>query len=212
MPENLNLENAVLESAINADLTDLTAELSEKFLGGFLNGDSPLKDVPVFGLPIKILRCRDHISNYFFSKKILSFLLHTKDISDEEKQKFNEEMEREPKYKAKVAEELLFKLERLDAIEKAPLLAKAFSLLVKDVLHFEGFQEITMAIDRSFLRDLAYLKNGNINNRLTDSTIAVRLSSCGLMEIQAVPGIPAPGAKNRYKLTELGESFRDLIL
>jgi len=205
------IEDEIVSSVGAPNLVDLSAELSEGLLDTFID-QGPIKDIPVVGAIVKVIRAGRHISDYNFAKKLSDFFFKLNEIPEPKRRKFVEDMDAQPEFKRKVGAQLILMLERLDDFEKTELLAKAFSLYVNGTIHYEAYREYGLAIDRCFISDLQHLKSGGLNNFNVDRTIPVRLLAAGLVEMASIPQIRVPEAQNRYHCTTLGESFRNLLL
>ena len=64
----------------NEKFQDLLGDLSETILDSILE-DEIIKDIPIFGLIFKGRNLHATIQDKFFTKKLLTFLLEIKDIS-----------------------------------------------------------------------------------------------------------------------------------
>ena len=132
-------------------------------------------------------------------------------INPDEIKEFNEQMNNDPELHAKVGERVLLLLERMDDMEKADWLARAFKYYMKSTINFDKFSLVSRAIDRCTLSGLEKL---NDFNSPTDkhAEFSQELASCGLVHLVGLPLIATPDAGSTYQLTNFGEEFVGLLL
>lgn len=170
-----------------------------------------LKDIPLLGSLVKLYKTGENVREYLFSRKVEKFLRNLSKVSDEEVKCFNDSIESDPEFKARVAEHLTLLLDRIDDIEKSELLAKAFSAFIKGQLDFDKFRRIARAIERCMIDDLREVHNFERANDAFPE-ITYDLAACGLVELASLPLIQAPGANSTYKITVFGELFVKVVL
>jgi hypothetical protein len=204
------IDDAIIDSIADPAIADLAEEIADLGLDSVL-AEGPLQDAPIIGWLIKIGKAGNYVKERFFRKKVIRFLTCLNEISKEERQKFHDEMNKDKKSKRKHGEELLILLERLDFIEKVEILAKAFSAYIQGKISRIRFQEFAASIERCFPADFANIVSGDVSSSAVDSSVAVRLSACGLLEIEQMPSIPSPEARNIYRFTKLGSDMRKYV-
>lgn len=203
--------DVITEAIADPGSREIASDAAEAILDAQLP-DGLLKDIPVIKWLAITGELRSHYSNRIFAAKLLRFLNALHDIPESERRMFADRLETEDGFKEKVGKQLFILLERLDDLEKPKLVAKAFRAYVTGRIDYKTFRELCMVVDRCFLDDLPLLKNGHINLSSTDAAIAVRLASCGAVEIESVPSVSFPEARPRYRTTRLGESMREIVL
>jgi hypothetical protein len=196
---------ALVNENTGALITDWGEIAIDQFIGSGL-----LKDIPLLGSLVNLYKSGQNVRDYLLQKKVEEFLDSHPSITLEEAEAFNDEMDSDPKFKARVAEQLTLSLDRLDDIEKSGLLSKAFSKFVKGDIEFDNFKRIARAIERCFIDDLREVHNfDRANNAFSE--ITYDLASNGLIEMVAFPQIQGPDAKPMYKITNFGELFVDIV-
>ena len=205
-----DLENSLLETIKGEGGKDLALEAAEFSLDSVLK-DGVLKDFPVIGTVAKLYSTAVGVQGYIFAKKIRKFVSQLSTISLEDRKSFVARLESDPKHREKTIDTLLSFLDKLDDMEKAPLLANAFSGYIRDELDFNTLQRLASAIDRCMVWDLKYLEKLSKPLAL-DSYIGDVLVSAGLASIDAIPTIKGPEAKSTYIISHLGELFLQVVV
>lgn len=203
-------DKSISKSLVSGGAADLLTDWGELGLDQFLD-EGLLKDIPLLGSLVKMYKSGINVKEFLFSKKVEKFLKNLSGVSEEEVNSFNEKINSAPKFKARVAEHLTLLLDRIDDIEKAELLAKAFSGFIKSELNFDKFRRIARAIERCMINDLKEVHNFKKSSD-AHSEITYDLAASGLIELVHLPSIPGPGAKPKYKITEFGELFVNMVL
>ncbi|MFH1777706.1 MAG: hypothetical protein ABH952_09155 [Candidatus Omnitrophota bacterium] len=122
---NKNSQSNLLDTITNSEALNLAADDSELAMDQFID-NGILKDIPVFGTIIKLYRVGVGINGYLFTQKLLRFLKSLKDIPEQERINFIKQMDKDPKFKKKVSDHVFLLIDRMDDIEKTPLLARSF--------------------------------------------------------------------------------------
>jgi hypothetical protein len=141
---------------VDEKLIDLNETLAESagdlfFKGGILDG------IPVVGGLLKTLKAGISIREYFFAKKLLTFLVGIHQADKENRRKFREKMDREETFR-KVSEHLLVILDKIEDLEKATLIAKIFMCLLNDDINYTTFRYYSGIVAKAFIDDLKTLK------------------------------------------------------
>ena len=146
-------DKSISKSLVSGGGAGLLTDWGELALDQFLE-EGLLKDIPLLGSLVKMYKSGANVKEFLFSKKVEKFLNKLSGASKEEVNTFNDKINSDPKFKSRVAEHLTLLLDRIDDIEKAELLAKAFSGFIKGKLTFDKFRRIARAIERCMIDDL----------------------------------------------------------
>jgi len=205
-----HLEKHLLSVIGKSGGKDLLIEAAELALDSvFENGVA--KDIPVIGTVAKLYSVAIGTQGYLFTKKIKKFLTELALIPYDERIKFAKRLEADPKQGERVSEVVLTFIDKLDDIEKAPLLARAFSRYITEDYDLTTFHRLSIAIDRCFIFDLRHLDD--LENPVgLDGYVGDMLVSAGLATIHAIPQVHASTSKTLYKISNLGELFLQVVI
>lgn len=142
---------SLLQTVANiTEYEDVLADISEVAIDSILE-DGVIRDIPVIGSLVGLVRGGISIRDRIYAKKILRFLLEFKDIPREEIQAQIDELATNPKERQRLGEHLLLLLDRLNDMDKPALLAKAFIAFLEQRISREDFQGLAYAIDALFI-------------------------------------------------------------
>lgn len=106
--------------------------------------DGVLKDLPVIGIVVKAAQAVRGVNEYLFLRKMDRFCDHLADISQQDRERFLEEIEGRGNPQ-RDAELLLLHVNKLNDVPKATLLGIAFRAVVLREMDFVTFQRIALA-------------------------------------------------------------------
>lgn len=204
------LEGSLLSVIGSSGGKDLLLEAAEFSIDAVLD-EGTIKDIPVVGTVAKLYGAAVGVQGYVFAKKVRKFLVELSSIPKPERDKFTERLERDPKQKERTAEVLVTLLDKLDDLQKASLLARAFSYYVREEYDFSTFQRLGTAVDRCLIADLPFLEKLDRPFGL-EGYIGDMLVSAGVATIHTIPTVKGPGAKTTYVLSDLGELFLQVVI
>ena len=130
----------IFKRALKAGGIDLLTENAELVLDSILDS-GVIEDVSFFGTIAKSIKIGKTIKDQLFETKLERFLIKLSTINPDEIKEFNERMNNDPELHAKVGEKILLLLERMDDIEKANWLARAFKYYMKGTINFHYLVE-----------------------------------------------------------------------
>ncbi|MDO5970100.1 hypothetical protein Q4Q35_09800 [Flavivirga aquimarina] len=207
----------IFKSVKSKAITELTPELLETGLDLIVESDV-LKDIPVFGIGFKSFSLYQKITESFFTKKLLKFLIELKEIPLSERKKFINELESKNQT-AKAGEKLLITLNRLNEDEKATFIGRLFKHTILGKLEYTEFNRLTHIIDNAYLDDLKLLKN-NKHLSYISPDIKSNLHQLGILNqsisdigeelkfLKKVTGsIDGAKAKLLFKINDIGLKF-----
>lgn len=184
----------------------IACELGEVALDAAFEAGA-FRDIPVFGTLSAFYKAGIEIRQQIFIRKIVNFLQELSNTSLEKRQRFIEDIERNPKQKQDFGETLLLLIERADHLQKPKILGCLLKHHILDDISYEDVMRLSFIVDRVYISDLNHLfiskpdipKNPNI---------AASLASVGLLKIKGMDGgnfnEPSSGGI-LYELNEYGE-------
>jgi hypothetical protein len=201
---------------------DLATEYAEFGIDRLIDNEI-IRDLPGIKTVIGVLRIPRSIRDFLFIRKVKKFIDSVDQFSDMEREQFARKFDYNPKARTRLADALLLILDQLDDLEKAILLARAFSALVRGEINsylFRRYGEIIKAANITHLRNLYQtIQNDTdspdtVYNHLSDQVLP--LSSLGLVELSEPPppqNTPTKRASTTYYwATEFGRRFVRTII
>ncbi|MEZ5057436.1 MAG: hypothetical protein R2879_10430 [Saprospiraceae bacterium] len=126
------------ETLTQTDLKGLAIDYSEIGLDSMIE-DGVLSEIPVIKTIVAIGNTSIKISNYFFIKKIASFLSDLDRYSPEERNELISQIDNDPKTKIKVGEKILYLLEKAEDHLDAKLISMLFCAFLSKEIRYEEF-------------------------------------------------------------------------
>lgn len=173
--------------------TDLLKDNVENIIDSFLE-PSLLKDLPIIGNAVSILKIKDSISDRIFIKKLNNFLFSIRDIEREKIDDFYEKINTNENYKQNVGEKLIELIDRIDSEAKPQIIGNLFKAVLLQKIDYEYFLRLSNIVENSFYYDLTYLReydrNGYVTNpkaRLVTSNSLLRQMSGSWDESEQPP-------------------------
>jgi hypothetical protein len=203
-------QDAAKENIKNSGGLDPLIDIAESALDTFLY-DDVTKEVPALRTLISICKLANGIRDRIFQGKIFKFIKCVKDQAGENLL-FAADIKNDEKIQKKAGEHLCLILEKLDDLEKIPLLAKAFIAFLRTKIDFTDYRRLAASIDRCFVPDTKFLTAFGVEEYLEDRKIVETLSNAGFIELSSIPSIKGEGAKNKYAITDLGRLFFEYVL
>lgn len=157
------------EMEILKPFTDITVDNYEKILDELIENPI-LKEVPVIKNIIAIFKTGKNFREYFFLKKIESFLFELNNMPQEKIEHFKDNIKNDTNLGLKIIQFL----ERFDEVEKASLIGKLFILFLNKKIESAFYIRLCHLIDKCFYNDIEYLKKFKTNERITSN------NECGI--------------------------------
>jgi hypothetical protein len=182
-------QTGLLVELNNAGLGDLAADYAELGIDRLLE-EGILQELPGVKSIVGIIRTYRTARDHLFFKKIKRFAESIETFSDEQREAFARRMDEDPEDRKRVTDSLLLLLDQLDDIEKAVLLARAFTAFVRGDLrsfhYFQRYAEIIKAANVTHLHNFYQTteEDGDLENpRNFPSEQGLPLLSLGLVEL-----------------------------
>jgi len=176
----MNIRSSIVESIKSEQLKNISYDIGEIIIYSTLE-DGFLKNIPIIGTLININKGRLSIQDRIFSKKILSFLLKLRDISESDRIKAINKIESSKQEKVKVGEKILFLINKTDDHIKAEMIGILFSDFIKEILGYEEFKRCSEIINKTYLEDLLWFIESDVE--ILSMEEASDVISSGLFEL-----------------------------
>ena len=193
-PENPNKK---LEMVIkHSDLPSLSKDFAEVAVDGIMD-DGVLRDLPLVGGLIGIVKFGNSINKHLSAKKIYKFLFELHDIPQEQRIKKIDEINNSRKYQSSVGEMIFEMLERIESDGKPEIIGKIFSAVIEEKIDFADYLKCAHIVKNFFYYDLEKLKDGHEKDYIY-TTIGDGFLENGLVKIGVF-------GKSQTTLSELGK-------
>ncbi len=190
-------ENPILEAALE-NIEAIVETLTTNEL---------VREIPVVGTAVKLLKGARDIRDRLFAAKLLRFVQNLESVSPETKERIRRKIVSDSDEARKVGETALIVVERLTDVEKADLVSTLFLAYIDGQLDVTEFRRLCAAIDQAFLDDLLeLLGRREVPSRSKDAFMQ-HLSATGLA--RPVPGQTWDEAGELfYEATRLARKLR----
>lgn len=156
--EKIQNPNKKLELLIkNPDLTSLSTSYGELVLDGIMS-DGILKNVPLIGTIIGVIKFGNSINQHLTAKKIYKFIFELHKISKEKRIRKVNEINSSKKYQSNVGETVFEILEKIESDGKPEIIGKIFAAVIEDEIDYETFLKAAHIVKSLFYFDLVWLK------------------------------------------------------
>jgi hypothetical protein len=163
MNELNSLSNALESTIKDSDLQNVTVGIAEAFTYTIFS-EGVLKDIPILGTIVGLVKSSLNLKDRLFLKKILYFLANLNSIEQPVRHKLITKIDSSQDYKIKVGEKLLYIIDKCDDHISAELIGKLFSAVLKGKISYKEFLQGSEIIDRAFFSDLEMFLNDNLDN------------------------------------------------
>lgn len=170
----------------SSGLADLTEELAEIPIDLFLKNEI-IKEIPIIKDIHAIIKTGIGIRDYLFLKKLLKFLSSFNSLSEEERHKLVEKLERDESYGRKVGEHLIEVLDRIEGDRKPEILGKIFLAYAKELIDVMMLKRLVLAIERLPIHEIESVRKYfalSPEERLEFDKISLQIfSNAGLVNV-----------------------------
>ena len=204
MGEKVKKLDATMLDTLKTDLSGVSADYLELGLDSILD-DGLLKDIPVVNSIISLYKTGVNLRERFLIKKLLVFLTSLSDTAIEDRIEFIRKHEKES---AKIGEELIILLDRLDHVNKPEYVAKLFKHYLNEEISLIIYRRLCQIIDKCFIEDLKFLKE-NEGSEIVTGIEALGLANNGLAVRASFDGGTFDevnyNPRTDYRINELGK-------
>lgn len=175
MKKNIN-PNKELESVImDSDLPSISKDFAEVAIDGVMD-NGVLKDFPLVGGIVGILKFGNSLNKYFSTKKIYKFLFELHKIPQAKRIKKIEQINSSKKYQSSVGEMIFELLDRIESDGKPEIIGKLFAAVIEEEIDYQTFLKAAHVVKSVFYYDLIQLKevyDGKYLNDSIDDTLRI---------------------------------------
>lgn len=213
--QDRSTEESILQLISTPHNCDAFANLAEAGIDQLLQ-DGFLRDVPVLGSMIGVIRTAGSIRSLFLAKKLGLFLRSIQSIPLEDRRRYCETL-RNRSERQRHGEALLLLLDRLDDMNKPEMVGKVFRAFVLGEIDERQFRSLSSAIDRlpvQYLPDLFGFYADTRNPRQIDNDVAQALSYAGLVRPAISSGViigDISTSSMYYEASALGELYVRIV-
>ena len=194
--------NKKLETIKNK-IVDISQNYIEIIVDKILE-DGLLKDIPLVNTMVSIYEIPHTISDALLFSKIEKFLLELENVSEKEKRKIVEKLDKEPKHKQKIGKYIIEIFNKIDDEHKAVLIAEVFKAYGKNKIDYEMFYRLNKLIQEIAVIDIEKIKF--IKNGIPSSDLSIVFANLGLVKITSTFDTAL------YEKTKLCKTFLELEL
>lgn len=213
---NLNEIGQAVEITIaDSEFQDLTADIAEVLIDSTMQ-DGILKDVPGLATLIGAFKTVTNVRDAITAKKLVYFLLQLKDIPVKKRKKLIAKIDKSEKYRTRVAEKLLFIIDKCQDAEKAEVVGRLFRAFLDEKLNYEEFLRASESIERIFILDLLRFVDERWGVMHENDDYILALMNAGFVRINEINSRDSKfdgTAENDilYTPTELGNKMRIIL-
>lgn len=209
------IEQAVKSTIRDSEFQSLTTDIAEVLIDSNME-DGILKDVPGLSILISAFKTTNNVKGALMAKKLVYFLTQLKDIPAKKRKALIDKIDNSEKYRTRVAEKLLFIIDKCQDAEKAELVGKLFKAFLNEELNYEEFLRASESIERIFILDLLRFVDERWGVMHENDDYILGLMNAGLVRLKEVNSRDAKfdgTAENDilYSLTELGNKMRIIL-
>lgn len=206
-PENPNKKFEMVIK--DSELPSLSKDFAEVAVDGIMD-EGVLKDLPLVGGLVGIIKFGNSINKHLSAKKIYKFLFELHNIPQEKRIKKIDEINNSRKYQSRVGEMIFELLERIESDGKPEIIGKLFSAVIEEKLDYRIFLNCAHIIKNIFYYDLEDLKN-SYDGQYVKGPLSDSIFVSGLVDVDFVTNLKESLEKSeptRYHstLTELGNA------
>lgn len=216
MEQKENLIDSFNKTLWRSGLADISEETIEIAIDSFIESGIA-KELPIVKYVMSGISIAKNIRERLFLKKILLFLFELKNVSIEDREEFEKQLDADPKFKSKVGNSIVMLLEKHESYEKSTILGKIFKGYIKKAIDYSTFLRMAYIIDKSFFSDIIQLPSYYLNLEKLEDDICENLYKVGLMNLSH--GIsdldfnnePAGSTVKKYSPTDIGKKMVSLL-
>lgn len=138
------LDNPILEAALE-NVESVVDTLTKNEL---------VREIPVVGTTVKLLRGARDIRDRLFAAKLLRFIQKLESVSPETRGRIRQKITNDSDEARKIGETAILVVERIAAPEKADLIAILFLAYIDEQIDVTEFRRLCLVIDHAFFDDL----------------------------------------------------------
>lgn len=156
---NLELSMTDIIDGTLIELVDVNQDFIELGIDFFLKDDNIIKDIPIMGIVVSLIKTGVNIQNRIFAEKLFKFIETVSKgiVTGKEKQEYLKKMERRD-YRQKVGGAIFSFLSNYNELEKANLLGKIFTNYILGKYDYDVFIEFANIVENMMISDIKLLR------------------------------------------------------
>lgn len=203
-----NTGTSLIRTVTGSELSNVAFDAAEIALDSVMS-EGVLKELPVVGTIVNLLKAGGKVSEELFIRKLLRFLHELKDVPVTERQTLLRKYPDGSQEQQELGGNLLLAIERLDDVSKPIILARFFKEYVNEKFDYLTFTRLSRALQSfnlSLLPNLSwfYIREGEPAD--ISEEIEHELSLAGLITV-SLAGSGTFGGSANYVGNELGRKF-----
>lgn len=191
---------------MNENFTNIISDTSEILLDSLIENEI-LKEIPVIGTSINLIRGIKNIRDQIYLSKIKFFLDNVGELNTSQKQILIEESKKDQDRRTKFGESLYTTIEQADSLVKIEYLAIAFEAFLNKELNNTELRHICHGINRCFLDDLIEIIETEYPR---EETLKANISTGLTLSYEGGFTADLMSSNISYSLSELGFKFREV--
>ena len=208
-----NIGISVLDSVSKDNLRGILETTAELTLDNVLESEE-LKQIPVFGTLVKVVKLGASLRDRLFARKLLAFLREISFTPEEKRIEFVNKLSSKGS-KQRVGEAILLLLERLDDMTKPEIMGKIVCSAILGEIDNDMSLKLCNIVDRAYITDLLSLPYSEVGRGI-DLDVAEALASVGLLSRRMKPDILGlQGQKGAnipaYSLNKYGKALVEIL-
>lgn len=203
-----NPHNSIESVIKNSELQNLTQNYAELAIDGFID-DGVLKDIPLAGSIIGVIKFGNSINKHITAKKIYKFLIQLSSIPQEKRIAMIDEINKSKKYQSTVGEMIFEILDKIESDGKPEIVGKLLASYFEGKISFQTYLKLVHIVKSVFYYDLLMLINYDENNYLYEGN-SEQFSSLGLTSFgYDAWEKPSPKEKCSGEISKIGKLIVD---
>jgi len=202
------INDSLINTIRSPELEGLTIDFSEIVLDSLSDTDGIIKDFPVVGAVVKIIKLGFSFKDVLFLRKLGKFLWHLRDVPLRKRKELIEKLERDSEYRDDVGYKIMLLLDRADDFEKPKLIANSFKAYLEEDITYSELQRINFAVDHLYIGDIKEFKQFYHDPQHSmDECTHKNLELCGFVDL-----IMMMGGASEPTINKLGRLFAEKIV
>lgn len=205
------MEKFDLEKILNSEVINVTKDALEVALDSVMD-DSILKDIPVLGSLVGMVKIGLNIRDKAFVKTLCSFLYQLNETSYEQRHKVITKINENNDFQSRLGEKLVFILEKASDTEKATYIGSLFRHVLYNELGYNMFIRCAETINNVFILDLKwFLSKRHMSFNYCTQSDSLMYGGI-LVKVNANPLELVNNGRNlTYKMTDVGNCLHKYL-
>jgi hypothetical protein len=190
---------------------ELAIDLAEVAVDAVLD-DGLLKDIPVVGSLVNLIRLSKSIPDRIFAAKVRAFLLRLGKVGDLKKEQFLTNLNADRTQRIKLSEVMVLALDQVDDLDKADYIAYVFMAYIEGVIDFATLRRFLHSIIAAFTADLDDFVNFMLTEAKHPLYLPIHLRCLTSGAFARDSGATRTGQGDVPYATEMGSKFSEIVV